>query len=106
MVDSPDTGPEPEDFAEEEQQLQKWGLHFELTRRRFVQTAGVLSAVAATGLSGFALADDFDPTTKRAVTLKVNGAAQTIPLDPRTSLLDALREHLDLTGTKKGCDHG
>jgi xanthine dehydrogenase YagT iron-sulfur-binding subunit len=40
------------------------------------------------------------------VTLHVNGADRTLRIDPRTSLLDALREHLDLTGTKKGCDHG
>jgi xanthine dehydrogenase YagT iron-sulfur-binding subunit len=38
--------------------------------------------------------------------LRVNGRDHRIPLDPRTSLLDALREHLALTGTKKGCDHG
>jgi xanthine dehydrogenase YagT iron-sulfur-binding subunit len=40
------------------------------------------------------------------VTLRVNGAARILDLDPRTSLLDALREHLKLTGTKKGCDQG
>ncbi len=40
------------------------------------------------------------------VTLKVNGKAGTLPLDTRTTLLDALREHWKLTGTKKGCDHG
>ena len=106
MVDSPDTGPEPEDFAEEEQQLEKWGLHSELTRRRFVQAAGAFSALSATGMSSFALADDVHPVVKREVVLKVNGTPKTIPLEPRTSLLDALREHLDLTGTKKGCDHG
>jgi xanthine dehydrogenase YagT iron-sulfur-binding subunit len=39
-------------------------------------------------------------------TLKVNGQSHTLSLDPRTTLLDALREHLHLTGTKKGCDHG
>jgi xanthine dehydrogenase YagT iron-sulfur-binding subunit len=38
--------------------------------------------------------------------LNVNGRRQTLELDNRTTLLDALREHLDLTGTKKGCDHG
>ena len=38
--------------------------------------------------------------------LQVNGRPQTLQLDPRTSLLDMLREHLDLTGSKKGCDHG
>lgn len=40
------------------------------------------------------------------VTLRINGAATRLALDPRTTLLDALREHLRLTGTKKGCDHG
>jgi xanthine dehydrogenase YagT iron-sulfur-binding subunit len=38
--------------------------------------------------------------------LKVNGAARQLDVDPSTTLLDALRERLDLTGTKKGCDHG
>ena len=41
-----------------------------------------------------------------AVTLDVNGVKHRLDLDPRTSLLDALRERLHLTGTKKGCDHG
>jgi xanthine dehydrogenase YagT iron-sulfur-binding subunit len=40
------------------------------------------------------------------ITLKVNGQAHKLNLDPRTTLLDALRENLDLPGTKKGCDHG
>ena len=40
------------------------------------------------------------------VTLKVNGAAKTLELDSRVVLLDALRERLELTGTKKGCDQG
>jgi xanthine dehydrogenase YagT iron-sulfur-binding subunit len=40
------------------------------------------------------------------VTLDVNGVARTVRIDPRVSLLDALRERLALTGTKKGCDHG
>jgi xanthine dehydrogenase YagT iron-sulfur-binding subunit len=40
------------------------------------------------------------------VSLDVNGKASALELDTRTTLLDALREHLHLTGTKKGCDHG
>lgn len=44
------------------------------------------------------------PTYKVAMT--VNGKPHRLTLDPRTTLLDALREHLHLTGTKKGCDHG
>jgi xanthine dehydrogenase YagT iron-sulfur-binding subunit len=49
------------------------------------------------------------PTDLRApfqVTLRVNGRQQQLALDVRTTLLDALREHLGLTGSKKGCDHG
>src|ERR1043165_3027221 len=42
----------------------------------------------------------------QAVTLNVNGEDRTIQIAPWTSLLDALREYMDLTGTKKGCDHG
>jgi len=40
------------------------------------------------------------------VALSVNGKVHQLKLDPRTSLLDALREHLDITGPKKGCDQG
>ena len=40
------------------------------------------------------------------VELRINATTRQLALDPRTTLLDALREHLDLTGTKKGCDHG
>jgi xanthine dehydrogenase YagT iron-sulfur-binding subunit len=41
-----------------------------------------------------------------AVSLTINGQQHALTLDPRTTLLDLLREHLDLTGTKKGCDQG
>ena len=44
-------------------------------------------------------------TTSR-ISLIVNGREHELELDNRTTLLDALREHLDLTGAKKGCDHG
>jgi len=40
------------------------------------------------------------------ISLRVNGRDRRLSLDPRTTLLDALREHAGLTGTKKGCDHG
>ena len=49
-------------------------------------------------------ADIAAKTTQIALT--INGHVRPLELDPRTSLLDALREHLHLTGTKKGCDHG
>ena len=48
------------------------------------------------------IADD----TSSELSLRVNGTAHRLRLDHRTTLLDALREHLGLTGTKKGCDHG
>ncbi len=40
------------------------------------------------------------------VRFRINGTDQSVDVDPRTTLLDALREHLHLTGSKKGCDHG
>src|SRR3982074_395036 len=47
------------------------------------------------------------PTTaKMTVSLHVNGVERKLVIAPWTTLLDALREYLDLTGTKKGCDHG
>ena len=46
------------------------------------------------------------PAAVIAVTLTVNGQSRRLDVDSRISLLDALREHLCLTGTKKGCDHG
>lgn len=41
-----------------------------------------------------------------AIHVRVNGRSHSLPIDPRTSLLDLLREHLAYTGAKKGCDHG
>ncbi|HEX3969029.1 MAG TPA: 2Fe-2S iron-sulfur cluster-binding protein [Edaphobacter sp.] len=83
----------------------------ELSRRSFVKAAGILGAAAATGIPQLAAAQEAQAaaaTTPQtmSVTLKVNGTAKALSLDTRTSLLDALREHLDLTGSKKGCDHG
>jgi xanthine dehydrogenase YagT iron-sulfur-binding subunit len=46
------------------------------------------------------------PQTGMPVTLRINGVAHQLHLDPRTTLLDCLRENVGLTGTKKGCDHG
>ncbi|MFE9241234.1 (2Fe-2S)-binding protein [Streptomyces sp. NPDC007007] len=45
-------------------------------------------------------------STSSAITLNINGEKHHLPVDHRTTLLDALRERLDLTGTKKGCDQG
>jgi xanthine dehydrogenase YagT iron-sulfur-binding subunit len=51
-------------------------------------------------------ASDCDPARTVSARLTVNGAAHRLSLDPRSSLLDVLRERLGLTGAKKGCDHG
>ncbi|WP_372440759.1 (2Fe-2S)-binding protein [Nocardia acididurans] len=59
----------------------------------------------STGRTGVAPAEFIGPTRIMA-TLRVNGHEHFAVLEPRTSLLDALREHLHLTGTKKGCDQG
>src|SRR3984957_17323057 len=73
----------------------------------------VLSGGAA--LAGAVISPPFAPATvgnqkshsgKTLVHLTVNGHARELELDPRTTVLDALREHLLLTGTKKGCDQG
>lgn len=59
------------------------------------------STAASTGLT----ATEQGPSLV-AVNLKVNGHQHSLLLDSRTTVLDALREHLDMKGTKKGCDHG
>ena len=50
--------------------------------------------------------DTASATPRMSVTLTVNGKDEHLTIDPRVTLLDALRDHLGLTGTKKGCDHG
>lgn len=82
-----------------------------LTRRE-VLIAGVTSvAAAAVPSAGSLAATAAAPAASKApvmarTSLTVNGKVRELELDTRTTLLDALREHLHLTGTKKGCDHG
>ena len=76
----------------------------EISRRSFLQAATAVTAASAVGLPAYA-AESPAPQS-RGVTLKVNGESKTLTIDSRTVLLDALRDELDLTGTKKGCDHG
>jgi xanthine dehydrogenase YagT iron-sulfur-binding subunit len=78
----------------------------EYTRRTVIGT-GIAGAVALSTSTLFiegVAAQDVPATLP--VRLVVNGAEHTLGLDPRVTLLDALREHLKLNGTKKGCDHG
>jgi xanthine dehydrogenase YagT iron-sulfur-binding subunit len=78
--------------------------------RRGLLTAGAASAAAAAVTRPASAVAAPDEAARRPPTAKVhfevNGTAHDLELDTRTTLLDALREHLRLTGTKKGCDHG
>jgi xanthine dehydrogenase YagT iron-sulfur-binding subunit len=75
--------------------------------RRGVLVGGAVSAAAAAAPARHgAGVKPGGPTPTMPVHFEVNGKAQTLEVDTRTTLLDALREHLHLTGTKKGCDHG
>ena len=79
-----------------------------ITRRDLI---GTTAAAAALPVASFA-SDVRVPQTASpgaglvAVTLTINGQPHALQVDQRTSLLDALREHAELSGTKKGCDHG
>ena len=89
------------------------------TRRKFLLTTG--SGVAASVVAGYmpALANESaresesEATGSRPpiegavpITLRINGKDHQLHIDPRTTLLDCVRESIELTGTKKGCDHG
>ena len=83
------------------------------SRRRFLQSAAAAAAVgAAPHLQAQTQPAKPEPAEKRApepprpVTLNVNGRTYTLQLEPRVTLLDALREYAGLMGTKKGCDRG
>ncbi len=76
------------------------------TRREFLAT-GAMTAVATPMLARAVPAEvPRRPAPLFPLTLTVNGQARALQVEPRVTLLDALREGLQLTGTKKGCDHG
>jgi len=81
-----------------------------ITRRDFVAGAAAVPLAIGTiamGLpSGASAQDTAGATASVDVQITVNGRQHALALDPRSSLLDVLRDRLDLTGTKKGCDHG
>ena len=77
-----------------------------LTRRSLLQGSAAAAAIPALGEAQAAPAKRKEGASMIPVGLTVNGREVHLQLDPRTTLLDALREHLRLTGTKKGCDHG
>jgi xanthine dehydrogenase YagT iron-sulfur-binding subunit len=78
--------------------------------RRAVVLGGAASVALTTISTGTALAQSAQVVGPQLATipvaLEINGKVRDLHLDTRTTLLDALREHLQLTGTKKGCDHG
>ena len=84
-------------------------LGYPETRRKFIkQVAGTSAAIAiGPNLIGAASLDQVEPASDSLnVHLKINGKDYALDVDPRVTLLDALRERLHLTGSKKGCDHG
>lgn len=81
-------------------------------RRNFLKQTSLLTAVALTpGVAVKAAENHFDEKVAAAfeklpLNITVNGTAHKMSIEPRVTLLDLLREQLDLTGTKKGCDYG
>lgn len=76
------------------------------TRREVLGTAAVLTGASLTS-SAQTVEDGFlDEPIESTVTLSINGADHTLKVDNRATLLDALRDRIGLTGTKKGCDRG
>ena len=76
----------------------------DITRRTFLVSSS--TAVAATMVPSAAHGAPAAVPSMTATSIEVNGKTHQLELDTRVTLLDALREHLHLTGTKKGCDHG
>ena len=82
---------------------------FEVTRRTVIETgtaALLLTTLPHAVFAASPVDDNEPPPPPVKVELQINGHSHSLTLDPRTTLLDALREHLALTGSKKGCDHG
>jgi xanthine dehydrogenase YagT iron-sulfur-binding subunit len=84
-----------------------------LSRRSFLATTGTAGMVAATDVRDVRRqtppANPSETNNRHGtvpITLRINGKEHRLRVDPRTTLLDCLRENVALTGTKKGCDHG
>ncbi len=78
----------------------------EITRRDFLIMGTATTAATMMPPLAKGQAPATDPLLPARISFQVNGKACALELDNRTTLLDALREHLQLTGTKKGCDQG
>ena len=100
--------------GDEEPEVEKRGEFGKSTRRTFLSRLGMTGLLA----SAAQITPAFGQRSEKArvissdskdaipVTLHVNGKKHDLRIDPRTTLLDCLRDHLHLTGSKKGCDHG
>lgn len=77
-----------------------------MSRRGMLTASAASAAAAAIPAAGARTAPPRPGPSMARLSLDVNGKARDLEVDTRTTLLDALREHLHLTGTKKGCDHG
>ena len=107
--------PSTPEFGEREKPESEAAPPSRVSRRSFLSQLGA-AGIAATASPVLASAATTVPPVQAPaaptpagsvpVTLKVNGAQHALNLDPRTTLLDCLRENLNLPGTKKGCDHG
>jgi xanthine dehydrogenase YagT iron-sulfur-binding subunit len=93
---------------EERNEKETKGGDFELTRRKFIvaSTAAAAVTLLPLGYGATAAVKEETAPTLLKVAFKVNGQLRELELDTRTTLLDAMREHLQLTGSKKGCDQG
>ncbi|WP_105432597.1 aldehyde dehydrogenase iron-sulfur subunit PaoA [Neorhizobium sp. T6_25] len=79
----------------------------EISRRNLlISSAAAVAATSAVPLAAAAQSSGNRMNLSTSVAFSVNGEQRELIVDNRTTLLDALREHLHLTGTKKGCDHG
>lgn len=94
--------------------MKTWSFSLTPTRRQFLEGSAAAAAVLATRSEAEAQiqvsAQAATPATSRSVrlpmSLRINAKPIAVELDPRTTLLDALRNEIGLTGSKKGCDHG
>jgi xanthine dehydrogenase YagT iron-sulfur-binding subunit len=76
------------------------------TRRRFLETTGFATLAIATVPTRDEARAESAPAQSEHVSFTINGKRYAADLDPRTTLLDAMREYFGLTGSKKGCDQG
>jgi xanthine dehydrogenase YagT iron-sulfur-binding subunit len=76
------------------------------SRRSFLGATASGAALSVASIAPTAAEQPSPLTGLATISLNINGRVHLLALDTRTSLLDALRDHIGLTGTKKGCDHG